>query len=236
MSQYSVEDASNAYDLFKKVMADIRGRAFKSKNEKLQNYKRLYNSIRTIHEDYIRIFVKLRDEIAFSNSDEKIQKAFNVFFSDRSTLAGDRTLTKMDAETYSALSEDFAEKRFLFSIVLYFYYKMDKIRYATDLNSLDVKIWEADTSTGDAGWNSASTLVGGLYSKILEKDELSALVNNIIAAVGERFLMIEKTFSEIDGNWRSSKKISKSKFSELFFTPQGKLRLSQTSNKTQGEG
>jgi hypothetical protein len=235
VSELSVDNLSKAYELLKRILTDIRGQAYKNKFEKLKKYKKLYDSIGLIHEDYIRIFTRLLDSIKFSTSDAEIQDAFSLFLNERSTLAGDRTLTKMYALTYSKLADDFAEKRFLIAVVLYFYYHMDSHRYASDLDHLDMKIWEVDISTGDASWNSASTLVWALHSTASERDELSELVGKIILAVGERFSMIEKTFSEIDGNWRASKKITKSKFSDFLFTPQGKINPSPKSIENSGE-
>jgi hypothetical protein len=215
VNSLSAENISGWYGLIKQVLADFRGQAFKDKIAKLEKYQQLYQAIREIHADYVRLFTGILDDLMVDQSKIDIMAARDRFLSGRRLHSGDRTLSKFDAQNYLKLTEDIGEKRFLLSVITYFYYEMDQTRYATSLEQVDIMIWEAEEFGGLHGWNSASTAFWGAIQYSDDQQEICSLARATLAAIAERFSMLEVTYSELQQSWLNAKPISRSKVSQL---------------------
>lgn len=215
MSAISPDSMGQWYRLLKEVLADIRGQTFRNRQEQLDRYKLLYDSTRAIHIDYIKVLTRFRDNIQSAEDNTGFVKALEIFKKNRTVNAGDRTLTKLEAKSYLDLKNDIAERRFLVSIIAYFYYNMDRVRYCSDINQADNLLLSADFSQREAGWISVSTLLWLSINSNGEKNNALEHINAVISSVGERFSTIEKTYSELEGNWRYSKPLSTSRIMEF---------------------
>ena len=212
-------DAGNArqwYQLLKEIAADFRGAAFKSKQERLDRYKALYDATRKSHVSYAKLLSDLLSDLLSIRGDTDLQNAKERFLQKRSSSAFKHYLTKHDAETYLDLTNDLAEKRFLASVVIYFCYKLDRTRYGATISNLDTMIWEIEEFGGDKGWNSASTYLWYEISDLNNVEEIANKASLLLEAVADRFSMIEKTFSELNGNWRHGQNVSASPLAQFF--------------------
>lgn len=215
MSTLSGENVSQWYSLIKEVLSDIRGKAFKTNREKHARYAKLHTALRAIHEDYVKIFTSLIDELISCSGQSDLEESKRRFLQARKHHSADRTLTKFDAQTYLSIAADLSEKRYLTSIIAYFYYETDPTLYATTLEQIDLFIWDAATHGGDQGWNSASSAFWFAAQYSESKDELIEMARPILEALGKRFAMAEIAFSELDGNWRGTAAISRSRVTEI---------------------
>jgi hypothetical protein len=209
-------NASKWYDLLKIIAADIRGKSFKDRLEQLEKYKALYDSVRAAHVGYAQVFTKLLSDLLAATSELEIENARQNFLDGRSSASGDRYLTKHDADTYLGLTDDLADKRFLASVVVYFCYDMDSVRYGRSIDSLDMMIWDIVEFGGDKGWNSASTAFWSAVQHSEDNDELFTTAKGILEAIAARFALVEQTFSELEGNWRHDKPLSASLLTNSF--------------------
>jgi hypothetical protein len=215
VSALSGENVSQWYSLIKEVLSDIRGRAFKTNREKHARYTKLHTAFRAIHEDYIKILTSLIDDLISCPGHSDLEKSKRRFLKARKQHSADRTLTKFDAQMYLSIATDLGEKRYLTSLITYFYYETDPILYATTFEQVDLLIWDAAKHGGDHGWNSASSAFWFAAQYSESKDELIGMAKSILAALGKRFAMAEIAFSELDGNWRGTAAISRSRMTEI---------------------
>lgn len=215
MSTLSGENVSQWYSLIKEVLSDIKGKTFKTNREKHERYAKLHTALRAIHEDYVRIFTSLIDELISCSGRADLEESKRIFLKARKRHSADRTLTKFDAKMYLSIATDLGEKRYLTSVITYFYYETDPILYATTIEQIDLLIWDAATHGGDHGWNSASSAFWFAAQYSESKDELIEMAKPILEALGKRFAMAEITFSELDGNWRGTAAISRSRVTEI---------------------
>lgn len=207
MSSIPAKELSDWYELFRKLIQDIRSFFPRERKSRLELYDELFRSIRVIHVDYIIIF---RSFIEWSRDSTKkeFKAAKSRFLSARIRHTDQRTLSKFDASNFLAITNDLSEQRFLASILWYFHYASDPGHFSDALPILDKELWSALTNKdgGDAAWDSASSYFWFEIRDTEDATEAVRLAEELLLAINARFSLILQSYTQLEQYWLYGKR------------------------------
>jgi hypothetical protein len=209
------ENVTTWYKLLKEFLSDVRGIDFKNQKKRLKIYEDLFGVLRQIHVDYVDMFTNLRDDMSNASEARDIGKIISKFRRRREKLSSLRVLSKHDADAYIKIADDVAEARYLASVLWYFQY-LDKEDYIIrNDDHLDYEIFAALSHSGTHGWDSASTSFLIFVKDSEDSEEIISVADKMVTSIGLRFGTVLRAYSELEGNWRYSRKPKSSALSRV---------------------
>ena len=214
----NADEARKIYSLIRNVLRDIRdiSNTYSGPEE---NYKKIYQAIEVIHQDYISFFGVFLDEISTGTLSVNLPKSKRKFYTARRRELKFRLISKVDAHSYLGNIKSLEEMRFLTCAIWYLSYGGDIHEgVINSLEDLDYEILCAlkERKIGSHSWASSSSTFWNEIEESEDIDEIIFLTKNMIQFLLDRYTLLRFTFNELPSRLNARRtKITQTKFSEL---------------------